>query len=136
MNEKILIQKIINIIGNIENATIISSYDFTDERTSNMIVVGIDTVEQLNVNLPDYKYTVNITIDSYIEDDKDGAIFNNIVNFVKAKINNYINRNSALENAFQELPVVGWINMNIQNSMTTESNRAVITSDVIASYNY
>lgn len=135
MKERSVIKKIIDVIGNIEDATIISNYDFTDERTANMIVVGIDQVEQLNINLPDYRYLVNITIDCFIEDDKDGSTFEFIVNTVKDKINNYINKNASLESAFQELPVVGWLNLNVENSITTESNRAVITSEVIASYN-
>lgn len=135
MKERSVIKKIIDVIGNIEDATIISNYDFTEERTANMIVVGIDQVEQLNINLPDYRYLVNITIDCFIEDDKDGSTFEFIVNTVKDKINNYINKNASLESAFQELPVVGWLNLNVENSITTESNRAVITSEVIASYN-
>ena len=134
MKEKEIIQKVINIIGDIDNAKVISAYDYTDERESFMIVVGIDEVEQLNVNLPDYRYALNVTIDCFIEDDRDGVIFNEIVNTVKSKINNYVNKEADLECAFEEIPVVGWINSNVATSITTESNRAVITSDIIASF--
>lgn len=135
MNEIEIIQKVINLIGNIEDAKVISAHDYTEEREANMIVVGIGQVEQLNVNLPDYKYGLNITIDCFIEDDKAGEIFNDILNTVREKINNYVNKGADLDTAFEGIPIVGWINMNIETSISAESNRAIITSDLIASYN-
>lgn len=134
MKEKDVIQKVINIIGDVENAKVISSFDFTEDREPFMIVVGIDTVEQLNPNLPDYRYALNITVDCFIEDDRNGELFHEILKNVDAKINTYINRDADLEVAFQEIPVVGWINARKEFSITTESNRCILNSDLIASF--
>ena len=74
MKEKEIIQKVIDLIGNIDDVTVISAFNYSEERTPNMVVVGIDKVEQMNVGLPDYRYFLSITIDSFIEDDPDGAL--------------------------------------------------------------
>lgn len=134
MKEKEIIEKVINLIGNIEDAKVISSSDYSEDREAFMIVVGIDGVEQLNPNLPDYKYNLSITIDCFIEDDLDGKAFNNIVGTVRDKLNFYINKNAALDNIFQEIPIVGWINLTDEYSVSTESNRAIIKSELISSF--
>ena len=134
MKEKEIIQKIIDLIGEVENATVISALDFSEERGPHMIVVGIDKTEQVNVGLPDYKYTLNITIDSFIEDDPDGELFHNILSTVQEKTHKFINREASLETAFQEIPIVGWINSDIDITITAESNRAILNSELIASF--
>ena len=134
MKEKEIIQKVIDLIGNLDDVTVISAFNYSEERTPNMIVVGIDKVEQMNVGLPDYRYSLNITVDSFIEDDPDGALFHDILTNVKMKIYRYINGEASLTEAFQEIPVVGWINSGTDISITNESNRAVLTSELIASF--
>lgn len=134
MKEKEIIQKIIDLIGNIDDVTVISAFNYSEERTPNMIVVGIDKVEQMNVGLPDYRYSLNVTVDSFIEDDPDGEVFHDILANVKMKIYRYINGEASLTETFQEIPVVGWINSGTDISITNESNRAVLTSELIASF--
>lgn len=134
MKEKEIIQKVIDLIGNIDDVTVISAFNYSEERTPNMIVVGIDKVEQMNVGLPDYRYSLNVTIDSFIEDDPNGTLFHDILANVKMKIYRYINGEASLTEAFQEIPVVGWINSGTDISITNESNRAVLTSELIASF--
>ena len=56
MKEKEIISSLKNIFSSIENATTIASYEFQEERTENMIVIGITNTTQVNVGLPDYKY--------------------------------------------------------------------------------
>lgn len=134
MKEKEIIQKVIDLIGEVENATVISAFDFSEERDPHMIVVGIDRTEQVNVGLPDYRYTLNITIDSFIEDDPDGELFHSILSTVQEKTHKFINREASLETAFQEIPIVGWINSDIDITITAESNRAILNSELIASF--
>ena len=134
MKEKEIIQKVIDLIGNIDDVTVISAFNYSEERTPIMVVVGIDKVEQMNVGLPDYRYSLNITVDSFIEDDPDGELFHDILRNVKMKIYRYINGEASLTEAFQEIPVVGWMNSGTDISITNESNRAVLTSDLIASF--
>ncbi len=88
----------------------------------------------MNVGLPDFKYTLNITIDTFIADDPKGELFFETLNTVQEKINKFINREVALSVAFEEIPVVGWINSDIDISITDDSNRAVLNSEVIASF--
>lgn len=134
MKEKEIIQKVIDLLGDIEDATVISAFDFSDERTPYMVVVGIEKTEIVNVGLPDYKYTLNITIDSFIEDDPQGEIFDSVLSTVEEKINKFIFREVSLKSAFQEIPIVGWINSEIDISISSDSNRAVLTSELIASF--
>lgn len=134
MKEKEIIQKVIDLIGNIDDVTVISAFNYSEERTPNMVVVGIDKVEQMNVGLPDFKYSLSITVDSFIEDDPNGTLFHDILANVKMKIYRYINGEASLTEAFQEIPVVGWINSGTDISITNESNRAVLTSELIASF--
>ena len=134
MKEKEIIQKVIDLIGNIDDVTVISAFNYSEERTPNMIVVGIDKVEQMNVGLPDYRYSLNVTIDSFIEDDTDGMLFHDILANVKMKIYRYISGEASLTEAFQEIPVVGWINSGTDISITSESNRAILTSELVASF--
>ena len=134
MKEKEIIQKVIDLIGNIDDVTVISAFNYSEERTPNMIVVGIDKVEQMNVGLPDYRYSLNVTIDSFIEDDTDGMLFHDILANVKMKIYRYINGEASLTEAFQEIPVVGWIKSGTDISITSESNRAILTSELVASF--
>ena len=134
MKEKEIIQKIIDLIGNIEDATVISAFNFSEERTPNMVVVGIDKIEQMNVGLPDFKYSLNITVDSFIEDDPECEMFHDILRNVKRIIFKYVMREAPLDEAFQEIPIVGWINYGEDISITNESNRAVLNSELIASF--
>lgn len=134
MKRKEIIKKIIKFLGNIEEVKIIESDDFSEERESNMVVVGIDNIEQVNISLLDYKYTLNITIDTFIADDAEGILFDNTVKGVEEKLNKLINRHIPIKDVFEEIPVVGLINLAINYSITSESNRAVITSDVFASF--
>ena len=134
MKEKEIIQKVIDLIGNIDDVTVISAFNYSEERTPNMVVVGIDKVEQMNVGLPDYRYYLKVIVDSFIEDDADGELFHDILANVKMKIYRYINGEASLIEAFQEIPVVGWINSGTDISITNESNRAVLTSELIASF--
>ncbi len=39
MKQKEIIQKVIDLIGEVEGATVISAFDFSEERGQNMIVV-------------------------------------------------------------------------------------------------
>lgn len=134
MKKEEIIQKIINMMNGYDDATIIDAANFSEERTSNMVVVGIDGIEQVNVGLPDYKYTLNITVDTFIEDDPEGILFDNTVKYIQDKLLRLINRHIPMKDVFEEIPVVGLINLNIDYSITAESNRAVISSDLFASF--
>ena len=135
MKEKEIISSLKNIFSSIENATTIASYEFQEERTENMIVVGITNTTQVNVGLPDYKYELEIVIDSWISDDNTGEEFNRISNEAKEVLLPYIiGKNINYSDVFGNIPIVGILYNGSDFSITTESNRTVLRYSLFASF--
>lgn len=135
MKEKEIISSLKNIFSSIENATTIASYEFQEERTENMIVIGITNTTQVNVGLPDYKYELEIVIDSWIADDNTGEEFNRISNEAKEVLLPYIiGKNSNYTDVFGNIPIVGILYNGSDFSITTESNRTVLRYSLFASF--
>ena len=135
MKEKEIISSLKNIFSSIENATTIASYEFKEERTENMIVIGITNTTQVNVGLPDYKYELEIVIDSWISDDNDGEEFNRISNEAKEVLLPYvIGKNNNYTDVFGNIPIVGILYNGSDFSITTESNRTVLRYSLFASF--
>lgn len=135
MKEKEIISALKNIFSSIENATTIASYEFQEERTANMIVIGITNTTQVNVGLPDYKYELEIVIDSWISDDNDGNEFNMISNEAKEVLSPYvIGKNNNYTDVFGNIPIVGILYNGSDFSITTESNRTVLRYSLFASF--
>ena len=135
MKEKEIISSLKNIFSSIENATTIASYEFQEERTENMIVIGITNTTQVNVGIPDYKYELEIVIDSWISDDNTGEEFNRISNEAKEVLLPYIiGKNSNYSDVFGNIPIVGLLYNGSDFSITTESNRTVLRYSLFASF--
>ena len=135
MKEKEIISSLKNIFSSIENATTIASYEFQEERTENMIVIGITNTTQVNVGLPDYKYELEIVIDSWISDDNTGEEFNRITNEAKEVLLPYvIGKNRNYTDMFGNIPIVGILYNGSDFSITTESNRTVLRYSLFASF--
>ena len=135
MKEKEIISALKNIFSSIENATTIASYEFQEERTENMIVIGITNTTQVNVGLPDYKYDLEIVVDSWISDDNTGEEFNRISNEAKEVLLPYvIGKNSNYTDIFGNIPIVGILYNGSDFSITTESNRTVLRYSLFASF--
>ena len=135
MKEKEIISSLKNIFSSIENATTIASYEFQEERTENMIVIGITNTTQVNVGLPDYKYELEIVIDSWISDDNTGEEFNRISNEAKEVLLPYIiGKNNNYTDVFGNIPIVGILYNGSDFSITTESNRTVLRYSLFASF--
>ena len=135
MKEKEIISSLKNIFSSIENATTIASYEFQEERTENMIVIGITNTTQVNVGLPDYKYELEIVIDSWISDDNAGEEFNRISNEAKEVLSPYvIGKNNNYTDVFGNIPIVGILYNGSDFSITTESNRTVLRYSLFASF--
>ena len=75
--EKDLIDIFVNALDENTNdeVKVISARDFTEKRKELMVAVGIDGFTNVNPMLPDYDYSVNILIDGFIKDDKEGSKF-------------------------------------------------------------
>ena len=135
MKEKEIISSLKNIFSSIENTKTIASYEFQEERTDNMIVIGITNTTQVNVGLPDYKYELEIVIDSWISDDNTGEEFNRISNEAKEVLSPYvIGKNNNYTDIFGNIPIVGILYNGSDFSITTESNRTVLRYSLFASF--
>ena len=117
-----------------DNVEVININDYTEERVDHMISVGISSVTNVNPMLPDYDYTVDILIDSYIANDKYGHQFEQNKNEVLGYLETYLMDKTKLSELFDPIPVVGFFLINISNSTTEESNICKISLQVIASY--
>lgn len=113
---------------------VISSTDFTEERQKFIVVVGITSTHQVNFGLPDYQYTVQISIDCFIDEDKQGFFFQQTKNQVLNYLEPYIMDQSRLGQLFEDIPIVGLLFDGVSNSVTQDSNKCFIQFRLIASY--
>ena len=129
---ELLVKKIDQQTGN--NVQVIASNDFTEERGPFIIVVGITNSNQMNFGLPDYEYTVQIKIDCFIDEDKQGYIYQQVKTQVLGYLEPYIMDQSKLGELFDDIPIVGLLWDGISNSITQESNNCIIQFRLVASY--
>ena len=117
-----------------ENVRVISSDDYTEEREDYMIAIGITNTNQVNPFLPDYEYTLNILIDCFISNDKQGYQFEQTKKEVLDYLEPFIMDRTRLGQLFEAIPVVGFFLNGITNTTSTQSNKSIISFQVIASY--
>ena len=135
MKEKEIISYLKRSFKTIKNTSVIASYEFQDERTDNMIVVGITNTTQVNVGLPDYKYELEIVVDCWISDDNSGEDFNRIVEETERVLLPYINgKNPNYTALFGDIPIVGILYNGNDFSITSESNRCVFRYSLFSSF--
>lgn len=128
----IIVQRIKENTGN--NVTVIPIRDYTDERDQNMIVVGISNTTNVNPTLPDYDYTVDILIDCFLDEDKQGYFFQQIKNEVLDYLEKYLMNQQLIPQMFPNFPVVGLFLNSITNATDDQSNQCTISLQVIASF--
>lgn len=129
---ELLVEKINEHTGN--KVEVININDYTDKRKDHMISVGISNVTNVNPMLPDYEYTVDILVDSFIDKDKYGHQFNTNKSELLNYLETYLMDKTKLPELFEDIPVVGMFLTNIINSTSDTSNLCRITLQVIASY--
>lgn len=127
-----LVEKLREHVNNV--VEVININDYTEERKDHMISVGIDNVINSNPMLPDYDYTVDILVDSYIANDKYGHQFEINKSEVLEYLQTFLMDKTRLAQLFGVIPVVGFFLLNIRNSTTEVSNICRISLQVIASY--
>lgn len=134
--EKELIETIVSKLreNTNDNVEVININDYTEERTDHMISVGISNVNNVNPMLPDYDYSVDIVVDSYISNDRYGHQFEQNKSEVLGYLETFLMDKTKLAELFDQIPVVGFFLTNVSNSTTEESNICRISLQVIASY--
>ena len=113
---ELLVQKIDENTN--DNVEVININDYTEEREDHMISVGISNKINVNPMLPDYDYTVDILIDSYIANDKYGHQFEQNKNEVLGYLETYLMDKTRLAELFDPIPVVGFFLINVSNATT------------------
>lgn len=134
--EKELIEKIVSKIKDhvSHNVEVININDYTDERKDHMISVGISNTINANPMLPDYQYTVDILVDSYIDKDRYGQQFEQNKSDLLSYLEPILMNRNRLGELFDEIPIVGCFLNGINNMTTEDSNQSRISLRVIASY--
>lgn len=134
--ERELVQKLVEKLDEVtaDDVTVIASKEQNEQRTSNMVVVGVTNVDNVNPTLPDYDFSVRILVDSFIEDDKDGYKHDQIVEAVETYLETYLDDQKRLAELFDDIPIVGMFLRGISNVSTEESNQTFIELQVIGSY--
>lgn len=134
--ERELIQKFIEKLDAItkDDVRVIASKEFSEERDNNMVVVGITNVTNVNPTLPDYDFTVQILIDSFIKDDTNGEKHDQIVETVDDYLETVLNDQSKLPQLFDDIPIVGMFLIGKTNTASEESHQTFITLQCIGSY--
>ena len=117
-----------------QNVKVICTDDYTEEREDYMVAIGITNTNQVNPFLPDYQYTLNILIDCFINNDKQGYYFEKTKKEVLNFLQPYIMDKTRLGQLFEDIPVVGFFLNGINNTTTEQSNKSIISFQVIASY--
>lgn len=129
---ELLVQKLDQVTS--DNIQVIAGTDFTEERGSFIVVVAITNTTQVNFGLPDYEYNVQINIDCFIEDDKQGYIFEKTRSEVLGFLQTYIMDQSRLGELFDTIPIVGLLYNGNSTSVTQSSNKNLIQFRLVASY--
>lgn len=138
MFEKELSNKLIYLIKQVfkddnDDLSVISYDEFLEERTSVMVIVGIESTTQVNPGLDDYQHDVSITIDSLIADDLTGEKFNLVYKKIDEAFRDFLVKIKPLHELFDEVPVVGFLSTGNNFSITGDSNRVTLAFQIFTS---
>lgn len=136
MNEKTIVERVVNVLSEIENLQTQSAMDFTEKRMDNMCVVGITSTTQLNegAQVPDYEYRMQILIDCSIPEDDSGDEFFALCSEVKMRLLQFELNNSQLQTLFGNLPIVYFQFIDQAFSTSEHSNICTLNYRIIGSY--
>lgn len=134
--EKELVDHLVNKIKDQveQDVQVIAASDFTEERTDNVVVVGINNTVQAHPFVPAYQYNLEIIVDCFIDSDKEGYRYNQIKEQILGYLEPYIMDKTKLAELFDPIPIVGFFLEGVSNSTTDQSNKAIIGFRVVASY--
>ena len=135
MKESEIINKVVNVLSEVEKSKAIAVTDFTEDREENMIVVGIERTTNVNPFLPDFEYDLNIVIDTFIDGDGDGKLFRDTVEKVRMTLDKYVQMGEySPSELFEEIPVVGMWFVDAEYAINDKSNRCSLSYKVVASF--
>lgn len=110
-----------------ENVIVQTMFNLADERDISIVMISVDSINRINVDLEDFNYAVNVTLDTFVEDDVYGETFNDL----KKKIYDKLNEKPIM-NA-EDIPVVGYFLNDITQQITGTSNRVTFSLRIVTS---
>lgn len=134
--EKEIVEKIVEKLDVVtaDYVGVIASKEYSEERNDQMVVVGVTNVVNVNPTLPDYDFTVQILVDSFIKGDEDGYKHDIVVEQVEDYLNTFLNDQSRLAELFDDIPIVGMFFTNQSSVSNDQSNQTYIILQVIGSW--
>ena len=124
-------EQITNTITN-QKVRVLKTSEYQEDRIPFMVILGIDSYDVINVGLKDYKITLKIIIDFFIEDDKEGYFYKQTCDQIQDYMqSNYLLTRTKLSNIDQS--IVGCFLDDIKHFVTDESNRTEIYYTLISS---
>lgn len=136
MNEEAIVDDIIAMIGDI-GTRVIKAADYDgDYRDNTMVLVSIESIENLHFALDDYKYKGTILIDSMIDQDPDSAIIKATKTAVFNKVHVVEDDPTEIATAFADLDRIVYFHIAKTDFIETErSHQAILNFEVIGSFN-
>lgn len=124
-------QKIVNYFKENLNLQVLNSKEFEQEREAFIFLIGLEDIVQVNFGLKDYSLTFSGVLDCFIDEDKDGSLFNDYTLQINRLLFN-INKDNFTD-IFGELPVVGFLPDIASCTLTDDSNRYTVKFTIITS---
>ena len=124
--EEKLIEYFKTIFSQIDEISVkvINANDFTEDRDSFMVVIGITEQTRVHYGLNDFEFKLSIVVDTFIEDDEIGYNQNNISMIIGERMYEYKNLFSEM---FGDLPIVGIVEEPITFNITDVSHRTELS---------
>lgn len=117
-----------------ENVRVATVLQNVEERPPFAVVVRIVDIKNVNPLLDDYQFTVQILIDFYIKDDKDGFFFQQTREQITDYLRIYLKDKTKLPEFFGNENIVGMFLDSEDNNITETSNQTFIILKVIGSW--
>ena len=128
-----LVEEFKTLFDGYTDLQVIPYSEFIEERDQSMVVVGIDSVNQVNVGLDDYQYDLTITVDTLIADDRSGTVFKSISKCISTFMTEYLIKRKSLQMLFKDIPAVGLLFNGSSYTITNDSNRVIFSYQVFTS---
>ncbi len=116
------------------NVRVATVFNQDQERPSKAVVVKVLDVKNVNPFFDDYQFTVQILIDFYIKDDKEGFFFTQTRDQITDYLRIYLKDKTKLPEFFGNDNIVGMFLDESVNNITETSHQCFIILRVIGSW--
>lgn len=134
--EKEILQNLETILKTVvtnKDVEVAQAQDYEDQRDKYMVVVKCDNVTNINPDLKDYRFSIRIIIDFFIEDDPKAQLFNDTRDEIYQYIEERFLTTRLNLGQIQEGIVYCGLD-DVDNTTTDDSHRCEITLELIGSW--